>query len=162
MQDSGRGARGFTLLEILAVLAVVAILAMLALPSYLDRIVREQIAESMPLADLAKPSIETAWRAGAALPADNAAAGLPAPEKIVGNFVSSVRLEQGAVHVTFGNKANRALKGKVLTVRAAGVADARIVPVAWLCGPATAPAPMTAQGENRTTLPPGLLPPRCR
>jgi type IV pilus assembly protein PilA len=155
-------ARAFTLLEMMAVLAVVAILAMLALPTYMDRIVREQIAEGLPLADLAKPAIEAAWRAGAPLPADNAAAELPPPEMIVGNFVSSVRLEQGAVHVTFGNKANGALKGKVLTVRPAGVPDARIVPLAWLCGGASAPDKMAAQGENRTSVTATLLPVRCR
>ena len=34
---------GFTMMELMAVVAVVAILAMLALPSYLERIVRDQI-----------------------------------------------------------------------------------------------------------------------
>jgi len=157
-----RRIRAFTLLEMMAVLAVIAILALIALPSYMDRIVREQVAESLPLADLAKPGIQAAWLAGAPLPADNAAIGLPPPEKIVGNFVASVRVDQGAIHIAFGNKAHGALKNKVLTVRPAGVADARVVPLTWLCGPAVAPSPMTALGENRTSVDKGLLPLRCR
>ncbi|MGV3571753.1 MAG: pilin [Ramlibacter sp.] len=161
MQDRAR-TRAFTLLEMMAVLAVIAILALVALPSYMDRIVREQVAESLPLADLAKPALQAAWRAGAPLPADNTAAGLPAPEKIVGNFVASVRVEQGAIHIAFGNKAHGALKSKLLTVRPAGVEDARIVPLAWLCGPAQPPAPMVAQGQDRTSVAPALLPLRCR
>ncbi|QJW84588.1 pilin [Ramlibacter terrae] len=162
MQHSGGTARGFSLLEMMAVLAVIAILALIALPSYMDKIVREQVAESLPLADLAKPAIQAAWLAGAPLPADNAAAGLPAPEKIVGNFVGSVKVDRGAVHIAFGNKAHSALKGKVLTVRPAGVEDARIVPLTWLCGPAKAPAPMVAQGKDQTSVAVALLPIRCR
>jgi len=37
-----------------------------------------------------------------------------------------------------------------------------IVPVTWLCGMAPAPGKMTAKGVNRTDIPVGLLPLRCR
>lgn len=154
--------RGFTLIELLVVMAVMVILLLVALPTYLDRLVREQIAEALPLADLAKPAVEVAWRLGAAPPEDNAAADLPAAEKIVNERVKSVTLENGAIHIRFGNRAHKSLQDKVLTVRAAGVADARVVPIAWLCGSAPAPVNMTALGENRTTVPAGLLPARCR
>jgi type IV pilus assembly protein PilA len=154
--------RGFTLIELLAVLAVMAILLTIALPSYLDQRVREQVAEGLPLADLAKPAVQAAWLAGAPLPADNAAAGLPPPQKIVNAWVQSVTVDHGAIHIAFGQRANKLLQGKIVTVRPAGVEDARIVPLTWLCGRAAAPAPMVAQGENRTSLPSGLLPLRCR
>lgn len=159
MQDRSRG---FTLLEMMAVLAVLAVLALMALPSYMDKVVREQVAEALPLADIARPAIEAAWRDMRPLPADNAAAGLPPAEKIMGTFVRSVTVEQGAIHVAFGNKAHRTLQGKVLTVRPAGAEDARIVPLAWLCGPSSAPQGMTAQGQDRTSVAAGLLPVRCR
>lgn len=161
MRDA-RGTRGFTLIELLVALSVLAILMLIALPGYMDRIVRDQVAEALPLADLAKPPVELAWRMSAALPADNAAGGLPPPEKIVNQWVQSVTLDQGAIHIAFGNRAHRALQGKVLTLRPAGVADARIVPVTWLCGHAGAPGNMTAQGQDRTTVPAALLPVRCR
>ena len=70
-------ARGFSMLEMMAVVAVIAILGALALPSYLGRIVRQQIEASYPLADVAKKNIGAAWVATHTLPADNAAAGLP-------------------------------------------------------------------------------------
>jgi type IV pilus assembly protein PilA len=143
-------------------LSVLAILALIALPSFTDRMVREQVTEALPLAELAKPAIESAWRLGAPLPADNAAAGLPPPEKIVNQWVRSVTLDQGAIHIAFGNRAHRSLQGQQLTVRPAGVPDARVVPVTWLCGRAAPPDKMEAQGENRTSVPPGLLPLRCR
>lgn len=161
MRFRGR-ARGFTLLEMMVTVAVAAILMLIALPSYMDKLVREQIAEALPLADLLKPPVEAAWRAGQPLPADNAAAGLPAPDRIVNPRVQSVTLDHGTIEIRFGNSAHRLLQGKVLTVRPAGVPDARIVPLAWLCASAAVPQPMQAQGENRTTVPAPYLPFRCR
>lgn len=146
----------------LAVLAVAAILLMIALPGLLERNVREQVAEALPLADLAKTASETAWRNGQPMPADNAAAGLPPPDRIVNQRVQSVTVENGAIHIAFGNQAHRSLRDKVLTLRPAGVPDARVVPVAWVCGAAPVPQPMVVQGENRTSVPPALLPLRCR
>ena len=153
---------GFSMVELMAVVAVVAILATLALPSYLDRIVREQIKEALPLADIAKQPIAASWALMQAFPVDNAAAGLPPAEKIVANYVSAVAVENGAIHITFGNRANGAIAGKILTLRPAVVEDAPIVPVAWACGYAEAPEKMTVKGENLTNIPEGLLPIECR
>ena len=83
-------------------------------------------------------------------------------EKIVNERVRSVTVANGAVHITFGNTASKALQGHVLTVRPAGVPDARIVPLVWLCGGAGAPDKMQVQGEDRTSVAAGLLPARCR
>src|SRR5262245_25464235 len=141
--------RGFTLIEMMVVLAIIGILALLAFPTYQDKFVRDQINEALPLADLAKTPVAASWTLAKVLPADNAAAGLPPPEKIVSNLVSSVALEGGAIHVTFGNRAAAALKGKVLTLRPAVVEDAQIVPVAWVCGFASVPGNMVARGVNR-------------
>jgi type IV pilus assembly protein PilA len=154
--------RGFTLLELMVTIAVMAILMMIALPSYLDKLVRDQVAEALPLGDLAKPAVQAAWAAKQPLPADNTAAGLPEPEKIVNQVVKSVTLDNGAIHIAFGNKAHNALKGRTLTLRPAVVEDAPVVPITWLCGYAGAPEKMTAKGTNKTDVPAGLLPLRCR
>ena len=157
-----RRARGFTLIEIMVVLGVVAILALLTLPSFMSQYVRNQIVEALPLADIAKSPVAASWALAHALPADNAAAGLPVPEKVVNNHISALRIEDGAIHVTFGNRANTAIRGKVLTLRPAIVPDAPIVPVAWVCGYAQVPGNMTARGENRTSVPAQYLPVSCR
>lgn len=153
---------GFTLIEMTVTIAVLAILLLIALPSYLERIARDQVAEALPLANVIKPAVEAAWNTRQPLPADNAAAGAPAPEKIVNEMVSSVALDGGAIHITFGNRAARSLRGHVLTVRPAVVQDTPAVPVTWLCGHAPPPPPMVARGEDRTDVPPGYLPLRCR
>jgi len=153
---------GFSMMEILAVIAIVAILATLAVPSYLEKIVRDQIVEALPLADIAKSPIAASWAALQPFPADNAAAGLPAPDKIVNNFVSSVLVRSGAIDLTFGNRASGVIKGKVLTLRAAVVEDAPVVPVTWVCGRAAAPDKMTLRSADKTTIPARYLPLKCR
>jgi type IV pilus assembly protein PilA len=154
--------RGFTMLELMAVVAVIGILAVIAVPTYLDRIVREQINSSLPLADIAKAPIAASWRLTQTFPGDNAGAGLPVAEKIVSNFVSSMAVRDGAIHMTFGNRASTPISGKVLSQRPAVVEDAPIVPVAWVCGNADVPDKMKAVGENLTNIPDELLPFDCR
>jgi type IV pilus assembly protein PilA len=161
-RGAGPSAAGFSLVELMVVVAVLAILATLAVPSFIDRAARAQISEALPLADIAKAPIGVAWTSTKTLPDDNSAAGLPAPDKIVSNHVSALTVETGAIHMTFGNRANGAIKGRTLSLRPAVVEDAQIVPVAWVCGNASAPDKMTVHGENRTNLPAQYLPPACR
>lgn len=155
-------ARGFTLAEMLAVLAVITILAMMAIPSYLDKIVRAQIEAALPLADVAKGPVATFWAATQTLPPDNEAAALPAADKIVNNYVSAVTVIDGAIHLTLGNRASKAIAGKTLTLRPAVVEDAPIVPITWVCGFAEPPEKMNAMGQNQTSVDPTYLPIECR
>jgi len=87
---------------------------------------------------------------------------LPLAEKIVSNHVKSLTVEGGAIHLTFGNQATTAIKGKRLTLRPAIVEDAPVVPVAWVCGNARPPDQMTVQGTNRTNVDKNFLPLNCR
>ena len=146
----------------MVVVGVVAILALMTIPSFLDQVIRNQIVEALPLADIAKKPVAASWAATQTLAANNASIGLPVPEKVVNNFISGVTVEGGAIHITFGNRANNSIKGKILSLRPAIVADAPIVPVAWVCGYAAVPGNMTAVGENRTNIPAGYLPVQCR
>jgi type IV pilus assembly protein PilA len=141
--------------------AIVAILATLAIPGLQNGIVRDQIVSAVPLADLAKKAVAASWSATQSFPADNAAAGLPAADRIVNNHISAVAIEQGAIQITFGNSAHTLIAGKRLTLRPAVVEDAPVVPVAWVCGFAAPPDKMSVKGENRTDVPVGLLPFNC-
>ena len=149
-------------MEAMIVVAIVAIMATLAVPSYLEKIIRDQVVEALPLADIAKLPVALSWAAVQTFPADNAAAGLPASDKIVSNLVKSVQVQDGAIQITFGNRANGVIKDKILTLRPAIVADAPVVPVAWVCGYAEAPDKMTLTGQNRTNIPANFLPFSCR
>lgn len=155
--------KGFTLIELLIVIAILGILSTLALPSYQDRVIRTQVTEALTLAELAQKGVEDFYKAKKRMPENNSQAGLPSPEKIVGNFVKRVEVANGAVNVTFGNRVNKNIEGKILTLMPAVVSDAPIVPVAWVCGNASVPAGMTVKGKNNMTdLMPRHLPVNCR
>lgn len=154
--------RGFTLTEMMVVIVVIGILAMMAVPTFQERIIREQIVAAVPLADIAKPPIAAAWATTQLFPPDNAAAGLPTADKIVNNFVNSLSVRDGVISLTLGNRAHNAIIGKTLTIRPAVVEDAPIVPVTWVCGNAPGPDKMTIKGENKTTVPNQYLPLGCR
>ena len=153
---------GFTLTEMMVVIAIIGILALIAAPSYLDQMGRKQIVDAVPLADIVKAPIAAAWALAQAFPRDNAAAGLPAADKIVNNYISALSVQDGAIDITFGNNANAAIKGKILSIRPAVVEDAPIVPVAWVCGNAAGRGEMTIKGKNKTDIPAAYLPLNCR
>ena len=143
-------------------MAIMAILALIAVPSYHDKYIREQVVEAMRLTEIAKGPIGAVWASTKTFPDDNTAAGLPVADKVVSNYVKSLTIEAGAIHVVFGNQARGALRGMTLSLRPAVVEDAPVVPIAWVCGFAAAPEKMTVMAVNKTDLPKNWLPVNCR
>ena len=144
------------------VVAIIAILAMIAIPSSVERIAKEHVLAAIPLADIAKEPIAAQWKLLKTLPMDNKEAGLPAPDKVVSNFISAVAIKDGVINMTFGNKANPKLKGKILSIRPAVIEEAQIVPIAWVCGYAKAPNKMLLLGANQTNIEDRYLPLACK
>ncbi len=154
--------RGFTWIELVMVLAVIAILGALAIPGMQDTTLKKQVREGLELADVAKKAVQGAWTTTGDLPKNNDEAGLPAREKIVGNLVAAVEVEHGAIHVTYGNNASRALTGMKVTLRPAVVKDEPLVPIAWICHRVAVPAKMEIKGRDHTDIPAKWLPVECR
>ena len=153
---------GFTWIELVLVMAVVAVLALMAIPSIQEGTIRKQVKEGLQLADVAEKAVQAMWSATGEMPADNKAAGLPESDKIVGSMVSAVSVDHGAVTVTFGNNASKALEGKRVTLRPAAVPDQPIVPIAWLCHAIGVPKGMVVHGRDDTDLPAPYVPVECR
>jgi type IV pilus assembly protein PilA len=154
--------QGFTLIELMIVIAIIGVLATVAMPTYQERVIRVQVGEATGLAEFAKEGIAAYYRANKRMPKNNAEAGLPPADKIIGNYVTGLEVADGAIHVTLGNRINRNAAGKVFSIRPAVVAAYPQIPIAWNCGVATPPANMKAFGENRTSLAAPYLPVDCR
>ena len=154
--------KGFTLIELLIVVAIIAILSTMALPSYQDRTIRAQVAQAIIMAEPAKKEVEDYYRAKGTLPRNNAQAGLPNPDKFVGNYVKSLTVNNGVIEIVLGNRINQNVAGKTLALRPAIVADAAKAPISWVCGGASVPQGMTVEAKNRGTLSPRHMPIECR
>ena len=159
---------GFSLIEVMVVVGIIAILALLAVPNFTDRIVRDQIVDAAKLADVAKGPVVAYWVTSAVppstvrkMPVDNAEAALPNADKIVNTHIRSVTVENGALHLEFGNSAHGAIEGKILSLRPAVVEDAQIVPPVWICSTAKVPDKMTLKGNDKTNIDKRFLPRNC-
>jgi len=101
---------------ILFVPAVGGIIAAISIPAYNDYTVRAQVSEGLNLSGGAKAAVTEYYLDQGELPADNATAGLTPAEQIQGKYVSSVRVENGEIFVTYGNDANAKIYGQWLTL----------------------------------------------
>ena len=144
------------------VVSVIAILAAMAIPGMQETAIKKQVKEGLALAEVAKVGVQTAYVLGGAMPADNTAAGLPASEKMVSNMIRDVKVEGGAITLTFGNNASKLLLDKHLTLRPAIVPGESRVPIAWICHDLAPPSGMQVLGNDHTDLPPSHLPVECR
>lgn len=109
---------------------IVPILAAIAIPAYQNYLVRAQVAEGMVLAGNAENAVVQHVSRDGTLPTDNAAAGLADPYAIKGRYVTSVRIDNGIVSVTFGNRANLAIANDHLVFQPYGSSNA----MQWRCG----------------------------
>jgi type IV pilus assembly protein PilA len=146
----------------MVVLAIIAILALMTLPLYIEKNVQEQVKEGIAFAEFMQRGVSAVYALTGALPKDNAAAGLPAPDKIIGNYLTSGTVADGVITLVFGNLAVSNIRGKKVTLRPGYVPDAPQVPISWICAFGKIPSGLTVAGVNATDIPPQWLPVACR
>ena len=155
---------GFTVIELMMVTATIGILAAIALPAYQDYVTRAKVAEAFTLVENGKHGVQEYYKEYFRFPSNNEAAGLPAAEKLLGSYVASIEVAEGAIHVVFHDHVSNREEGfgSTLTLRPAVVEGSPLSPMAWVCGYQDAVPGMKAIGENRTDLLRQILPAVCR
>jgi type IV pilus assembly protein PilA len=98
-----------------------------------DSPIRSQISEGLYLAAAAKVAVaEYAAQWGRA-PANRTDVGLTAnPTDTAGRFVTNIDVVNGRIDITYGNEANAAIAGKVLSLTPYEMGQAG--PITWRCG----------------------------
>ena len=131
--------KGFTLIELMIVVAIIGILAAVALPAYQDYTVRAKMSEVILAATGPKTAIAETFQSSGAMPADQAAAGMPPVADTATNLVTSVTYTK--VSDTVGQVvalAKTAVGGGVTAtqgVKLTGTGTTATGQVIWTCEP---------------------------
>ncbi len=142
---------GFTLIELMIVVAIIGILAGIAIPSYKGYMSQAKLSEVHSLTARLKPSIEEFYIKNGRFPKNNREARLPKPTYLIGHYISAITIEDGAMHVTLGNKINQSLQGKTVSVQPLVVIGSPESPIAWSYACNAAPKGMKRVGKNKTS-----------
>lgn len=146
--------KGFTLIEMLITVTITGILAAVAIPNFIPYKNKTYTLDPEMLFVSVRDTIEEFYQERGRFPKDNKEAGLQEPDNIQSNFVSSLEVEDGAVHITYNNKADDGtLKGYIVTYRPSLFSKNPSAAIVWVCGVREPPKGFLTVGKDRTNLP---------
>ena len=162
--------RGFSAIELVLVVAATLIVAAVGASIYLTHSARAQVAMALDEAGAARRLVAAAFELNGMPPADSTAAGIDATAEplLRGTYVDSLDVVDGRIDLRFGDNADSALAGKVLSLTPFETAARDVV---WVCGnepPGLGLKPLgfAAGGPQAvqvaTSIEDRYLPPACR
>lgn len=122
-----------------------------------DNVVRAQVAEGIASIVPVKEAVAEYFAINGAWPPNDAALGVKV--STTNPYVSSVTTTNGVITITYGDRADSRISGRVLTIAPAVNPDSG--DIAYACGNAAAPAGFTPAGQGMTSLPGTYLPRIC-
>lgn len=159
--DKGLANDGFSLIELLSVMLMIGILAVVAIPNFIAYKNKTYTLDSDMLLAAVRNNIEEFYQERGRFPKDNKETGLQESDKIQSNFVSSLEVENGAVHITYNSRVDDdLLKGYTVTYRPSIFSKNPTASIIWVCGVREPPKGFLAVGQDRTNLP-DSAPTRC-
>ena len=134
----------------------------LAIPAYQDYTIRAQVQEGLALAAQPRNAVTEVFLGSGEGPDNREEAGLSAnATDTQGRYVTSVDIAESEVIVTFGNEANRIIRGRMLYLTPYVADDGGAL--LWRCGNAAAPDGDALGAETAATdLENAYLPQTCR
>ncbi len=100
--------QGFTLIELMIAVMIIGLLVVIGIPQYQDYVARAQVSEALSLASGAKTAVTEYLNTTGTWPATNSDAGLT--DDITGNYVESVKVEDGVITAMFSVDASSKLQ----------------------------------------------------
>jgi type IV pilus assembly protein PilA len=149
---------GFTLIELMFVITIIGILAAVAVPNYVNYLKRAKVSEAFILTGGITKTIVDYYSYYGEFPKNNEVAYLPKPQELGGQYIKSIQIENGAIHLTF----NQSLDNATLSLRPAIVTSyPPTTTLIWVCGYAPTMENWTILGKNKTNIKSEYLPLVC-
>ena len=140
---------GFVLVELVVVIAIIGLLAAIAVPNFGVYRIRAYRADAETVAMPAQRKVEEFYAHVGRFPQNNREAGLLPPDKIKSNYVASLEVENGAIHVTFNDSAPADLAGHIVSIRPSVLKTNADAPILWFTHQVQ---DRELAGRDRTTL----------